>query len=69
MVPDGPHIGPGSFGLGTQVPWDEQFVIESLSAATGNGGDFPGERQQLKNKTTSERKTINFQKLWMSTFH
>lgn len=23
-----------SFGLGTRVPWDEQFVIESLSDST-----------------------------------
>jgi len=23
-----------SFGLGTRVPWDEQFVVESLSDST-----------------------------------
>ena len=40
-----------SFGLGTRVPWDEQFVVESLSDSTIYMSYYTVRIQKLKQKT------------------
>ena len=44
-----------SFGLGTRVPWDEQFVVESLSDSTIYMSYYTVRIQKLKKKRKERR--------------